>query len=593
MQPFYAIIANGSTAALAGPTGAIDWLPIPRFDGETIFGRLLDWHTGGYLSLEPDHYLSVTQSYLADGLCLETRFATPEGDAVVRTWMGIGRTAIWLSSRSPVALRLTCRPAFGYGAVRPAYHPLANGMRYQNPKGPEQAQLMIHGTFQPAGRIGQWLIEPQDATVVLRMTTEQPADMRWLSRPIPGDPDRLWERTASYWQAGRLPYSGPHAELFTRSLDILRALTYRPTGAPIAAATTSLPEIPGESRQWDYRYVWVRDSAYAGEALLLAGDFIAARRIAEFLLNTVSLTERVFPAPFLRVDGTLPDGERDLLWLQGHDESRPARAGNGAIHQLQLDLAGSVLWLVYHLWQQDHDVRWIRHYWWAISALAEWARHTWFQEDASLWEYRTIRGQHTHSRLMNWVGLKAAAEIAQDAMRDRDLASRWGKTAVRIQEALERDALQWGQFAPRPGSATADAALLVLPLYGFVDVHHPWFLKTLDLIESTLVSDGLVYRYREDDLGAARYPFLLAGFWYARVLLRLGRLDDADRILNKHVAQATPLGLFGEHVDLATGQVRGNFPQLFSHTGLIAALKERERIVKGEPLLSWPAIPIA
>jgi GH15 family glucan-1,4-alpha-glucosidase len=288
----------------------------------------------------------------------------------------------------------------------------------------------------------------------------------------------------------------------------------------------------------------------------------------------------------------LPDGERDLLWLQGHDESRPARAGNGAIHQLQLDLAGSVLWLVYHLWRMSRDVKWIEHYWWAIEALAEWARHTWSQEDASLWEYRSIRAAHTHSRLMNWVGLKAAAELALAVGRPH-LAQRWQKAQVRVQDTMERDAEQAGQFLPRPGFYQADAALLALPLYGFIEARHPWFQKTLAHIETTLVFQDLVYRYREDDLGTARYPFLLAGFWYARVLMRAGRFDDADRVIARHAAQATPLGLYGEHVDLETGRARGNFPQLFSHAGLVMTLIERERLLAHQPLLTWPSAVIA
>lgn len=588
MKPFYALLANGMTALLAGPTGAIDWLPVPRFDGPTIFGRLLDRHSGGYLSLEPDQFTSVSQRYLPDGLCLETQFLTEQGAAAVRTWMSVGRTAVWLSCTTEVPLRLTCRPSFGYGAVRPAYYPMGHGMRYQNPHGPEIAQLMFHGPHRPTDRIDQWIIEPGETIVVLRVSTEQPADVRWLNRPIPGDSDHVWNLTSNYWRAAHRSYHGPHQDLYQKSLEVMKGLTYRPTGAPIAAATTSLPEIPGEARQWDYRYVWVRDSAYAGEALLMAGDTTAARRIAEFLLDAVSPTERVFPAPFLRVDGTLPDGERDLMWLSGHAESRPARAGNGAIHQLQLDLAGSVLWLVYHLQQLHPDPDWLDHYWWALDALGEWMRHTWPQQDASLWEYRTIRGHHTHSRLMNWVGLEALRWLAE-GRGAHDRAERWRKSADRIRDVLLDEASRAGLFAPRPGDPTTDAALLTLPLYDFVPVNHPLFASTLASIESSLLEDDFVYRYRSDDLGAARHPFMLAGFWYARVLLRRGNIEAADRVIRRHADLATPLGLFGEHVDPWTGSVRGNFPQLFSHTGLVITLAERDKVVRGEPLWRFPA----
>lgn len=576
------------TAALAGPTGSIDWLPVPRFDGESIFGRLLDRHAGGYFSLEPDTPVPTHQRYLHDGLCLETTFDLPEGPATVRAWLSIGLTALWFDCRTPRPLRLTCRPGFSYGAVRPSYHPVPNGMRFLNPRGPEQAQLLMQGPFQVTDRIDQWMVGPGEITLVFRVTTESPANTRWLTRPIPSDPERQWEQSARYWLSGRLPYEGPQQDIFHRSVDILRGLTYRPSGAPIAAATTSLPEIPGEARQWDYRYVWVRDSAYAAEALLMAGDRVASRRIAEFLLNTVSTTERVFPAPFFRVDGTLPDGERDLLWLQGHDESRPARAGNGAIHQIQLDLAGSVLWLVYHLWRGGEDLSFIRQYWWAIEALSDWAQHTWTQQDASLWEYRTMRGLHTHSRMMNWVGLTAGARMAH-ALGHTTQVTRWSRAANRIRDMLLGEAQSLGFYPTRQGGGAPDASLLTLPLYDLVSVNQVGFLNTLSQIESHLVHDDMVYRYREDEFGAARYPFLLAGFWYARILLRLGRLEDADRVIARHVSQATPLGLFGEHGDSATGQVRGNFPQLFSHTGLIAALMERQRLVEGRPLLSFNA----
>lgn len=583
MKPFYALLANGMTSALAGPTGAIDWFPIPRFDSPSIFSRILDTHAGGYLSLEPAQWNAVSQTYHKDSLILDTRFETDDGPILVSTWMEIGRSCVWYTTDTPVPLVLTCRPGFDYGVVRPAFTPQANGMRFHNPRGNGTAQLVIQGAFQPLDRMDQWLCGPGPVTVVFRVSTEAQPDMRWLSSPI-ASPLKILDKSQSFWAMPNVSsVSEPYREAFTRSLQVIRGLTYRPTGVPVAAATTSLPEIPGESRQWDYRFAWVRDSAYAAESLLIANDAVGAQRIADFLLNGVLVTGSVFPAPFFRVDGTLPDKEQDLLWLRGFEQSRPVRAGNTAVTQRQLDLVGSVLWLVYRLWRQTNNTDWVRHYWWAIAAMAEWAHKTWNQNDASLWEYRTIRGQHTHSRMMNWLGLKISAILAQTVMQDAASASRWNQTASRIGLTLQSEAQTAGSFLARSTGGPPDAALLTLPLYGFVAVDDPCFTSTLSILEKELVDDGFVYRYRLDDFGQARFPFMLAGFWYARILLRLGRLSEADYVIHQHLKQATPLGLFGEHTDHASQTVRGNFPQLFSHAALVATLIEREWALENRP----------
>lgn len=582
MKPFYALLGNGVTSALAGPTGSVDWWPVPRFDGPTIFSRLLDHHAGGYLSLEPEHWTAVTQRYRPEGLFLETAFACAQGAATVTVGLEVGRNALWLTASSTVPLILTCRPSFDYGVVRPSFVPVPHGMRYINPLGAGQASLLIQGPAELIDRMDQWRCGPGSLTVVFRVLMESKPDLRWLSAPIGADAARIWTKSAPFWTVSKA--SEAAGESVRRSLQIIKGLTFRPTGAPVAAATTSLPEAPGEARQWDYRYVWVRDSAYSGESLLLAGNVVDARRIAEFLLNSVMLNGRVYSAPFLRVDGTVPEREQDLLWLRGYEQTRPARAGNGAISQRQLDLVGSVLWLVYRIWQETHDDAFVETYWWAIAALGDWAQKTWHQLDASLWEYRTIRGQHTHSRMMNWLGLKVASEMADRAMHDDVSARHWREGAAKISSVLWGEAQLAGSFLPRSTGGIPDAALLTLPLYGFVSVHDPYFAATLQTIERDLVDNGLVYRYRADDLGEARYPFLLVGFWYARILLRQGRYEEAQRVIQRHLDQATPLGLYGEHTDEKMGTVRGNFPQLFSHSALVTTLMEQQRIEKGLPL---------
>ena len=582
MKPFYALLGNGVTAALAGPTGAVDWWPVPRFDGPTIFSRLLDHHAGGYLSLQPLEWTTVEQRYRPEGLFLETRFTSPQGMATITVGLEVGRNALWMTAESTLPLVLTCRPSFDYGVVRPSFVPVPHGMHYVNPLGPGQATLLIHGPAHPDERMDQWRCAPGNLIVVFRVLMEAKPDLRWLSAPISADAARIWVKSSPFWTIPLIAQSA--GEPVRRSLQIIKGLTYRPTGAPVAAATTSLPEVPGEARQWDYRYVWVRDSAYSGEALLLAGNVVDARRIAEFLLNSVLLNGRVYSTPFLRVDGTVPEREQDLLWLRGYEQTRPARVGNGAISQRQLDLVGSVLWLVYRIWQETHDNTFIESYWWAIAALADWAQKTWTQVDASLWEYRTIRGQHTHSRMMNWVGLKVGSQLARYAMHDESSAKRWHDAATKIADTLWREAQLAGSFLPRSTGGIPDAALLTLPLYGFVSVHDPYFLTTLQTIERELVDDGLVYRYRADDLGETRFPFLLVGFWYARILLRQGRQQEAQAVIERHLEQATPLGLFGEHSDEKNGTVRGNFPQLFSHSALVTTIMEQKRLERGQPL---------
>jgi GH15 family glucan-1,4-alpha-glucosidase len=361
---------------------------------------------------------------------------------------------------------------------------------------------------------------------------------------------------------------------------VLHGLTYQTNGAIVAAPTTSLPETIGETRQWDYRFAWVRDGSYAAEALLLAGDHIGSRRFLDFLFNCVDLQGKPFQAPFFHVDGTLIRGEHSLNWLSGFQNSVPVREGNAATQQLQLDIEGDFLWTVWRYYELTQDREFLDFYWHRIRVLVHWVEANHHQKDASLWEFRDQDDYYTHSQLMCWVALNYGAKMAA-AIDDVKLSERWARTAEKVRHLIDEHAYnpELRSYTQSYGGQAVDAALLVMPLYGYLEPDDPRFLGTLEQIERQLVNGQWVYRYATDMLGDAAHPFVLATFWLARVYVRLKRHADAERLLAGLLQYRTDLGLLGEHADAATGEPRGNFPQGFSHLGLVMTLIEMQAVV--------------
>lgn len=574
---FYGFISNSYTAALVGPDGSVDWFPCPRFDSAAVFCRLLDDARGGFFAIRPEGPWESRQQYLDQTNLLKTTFQTPDGQATILDFLPIGRTAIWRIVETPIPLVLTCRPTFNFGSCNAAYQIEDTGALFRHPAGTEALRLMIDGPHTKREQRDQWTIGPGHVVVVLRYAQDAEREAAQLTEPLT-DESEMIQRTKTFWLLNRLPYQGPWAEAFHQSVMVLRGLTYRTNGAMVAAATTSLPEIIGAERQWDYRFVWVRDAAYGAEALLLAGDPVGCRRYLEFIFNTVDLVGKPFAAPFYRVDGTVSHGEQEIGWLAGYRNTRPVRIGNAASGQLQLDVAGDFLWVVYLYWLTTQDHTFIRDYWWAIETLVHWVAGHWQQEDASLWEFRDDDDRYTHSQVMCWVALKAGQVFAEKALALPGLANHWAAQAQHVREDVWDHLRQSGvpYLTQGPRHPQLDAALLTLPLYGFLAPDDPVFRETLTQIENALVVDDRVYRYRQDNLGTAAHPFTLAGFWLARVYHRLGQADRRDALITAQIASMTDLGLFAEHIDRETGEPRGNFPQLFPHAGLITTLVERQ-----------------
>ncbi len=478
---------------------------------------------------------------------------------------------------------MVCRPTFSFGAAGSAYEIISTGAIFTHPWGNEAVSLMIQGPMTKLSGRDHWEIGPGKIVVVLRYAQDYDRDKKMLNEMLPASPQVMEDVTRQFWYRSLLPYEGPHQPAFNRSMLVIRGLTYRTNGAILAAATTSLPEAAGESRQWDYRFVWVRDASYAAEALMDAGDPVVCRRFIEFMFNTVDLAGKPLAAPFYRVDGTKSRGEKDLLWLAGYRNSRPVRVGNAATDQVQMDVEGDLLWVVLSYWQHTHNDAFIKEYWWAIATLVSWVALHWETPDASLWEFRDDDDIYTHSQLMCWVALKVGQTLALQVMHDDKTADAWNQVASQVAAGIKADqeASDLPYFTQGHHHRHVDASLLTMPLYGFLSVDDPIFEKTLQHIEEELLHNDFVYRYREDNMGPASYPFTLAGFWLARVYLRKGDLARADALIDAQLRGTTDLGLFAEHVDPRTFGPHGNFPQLFPHAALITTLSERQHVGKG------------
>lgn len=579
---FYGFLSNSYTVALVSPRGSVDWMPCPRFDSDAVFCRLLDEDRGGFFSIQPEGDFESRQQYDGDTNIILTTFQTPRGQAAVRDFLAIGRVALWRVVTTDIPLVLICRPTFAFGAAGAAYTITERGAVFTRPFGTDCLELEILGPMTKLAKRDHWQIGPGQVSVVLRYASDCEQE-RGAAAAVVGPPDAIQEGTRRFWTRSLLPYEGPYAAWFTRSVLVVRGLTYRTNGSLLAAATTSLPETVGASRQWDYRFVWVRDGSYAAEALLLAGDAVACRRFIEFMLNTVDMVDKPFAAPFYRVDGTVSHGERDLLWLAGYQHSRPVRSGNAATHQIQMDIEGDLLWVILLYWRKTGDDAFIMEYWAVIETLVSWVSRHWETPDASLWEFRDDDDVYLHSQLMCWVSLKVGQTLAARVMRNPEQARGWQQGAEDIRRAIWEDQKRSDlpYFTQGRRHRQLDAALLTMPLYGFVEPDHPVFAQTLAEIEKDLLHRDFVYRYRADNMGPALYPFTLAGFWLARIYLRRGDIDRADALILAQLRGTTDLGLFAEHVDPDTFEPHGNFPQLFPHAALMTTLIERGRIHEG------------
>jgi GH15 family glucan-1,4-alpha-glucosidase len=586
----HGLIGDQQTAALITTDGTVDWFCVPRFDGPSVFAALLDADQGGHFRIAPESGDYVTrQMYQPDSAILITRFMSADGVGEVLDFMPVltgrptSRHRIVRQirvNRGTMTFAMDLQPRFDYaraphtvevsdaGAVfRSGDHELT--LHTVGARGGDPVPLRRHGR----GLRASWtLSEGQSTGVVLESMGGHPRRM------TPGELDRMSRDTGAYWRdwLGRSTYRGRWREMVGRSAMTLKLLTYEPTGAPIAAPTTGLPEQVGGPRNWDYRFTWIRDASFSVYSLLGLGYLEEAARFGTWMRDRATEQAGNGSGPMkimYRVDGSSDLTEETLDHLEGWRGSRPVRIGNGAADQLQLDIYGEALDALLHA--DDAGLYMAHRGWQAVAGMVDWVCEHWDQADEGIWETRGGRKDFTYGRFQSWVALDRAIRLAERHGRPADII-RWRTERDQVyRQVMERGFnSRTGAFTQHYGGDVLDSSLLLMPLMGFVSPGDPMWLSTLEAMDRELVSDSLVYRYNPsaspDGLPGAEGTFSLCTFWYVDALSRSGRLAEAQLVFEKMHTYANHVGLYSEEIGV-TGEQLGNFPQAFSHLSLINA----------------------
>ncbi len=604
----YGIIGNLRTAALVGLDGSIDWLCLPRFDSPSVFGAILDDGKGGRFRIAPTAEGGRhKQFYWPDTNVLVTRFLHPDGILEVIDFMPVPQPGDECECQlirsvhvvtGEMAVRVECRPAFDYARAPHQSRHDDCGVRFDGPGLSLSLSSQIAMRIEPdGGAVGEVVLKAgEEQTFILQLL---PPGMKPAACPTPAGATLLFQRTVDYWQRWlrKCTYAGRWRDHVYRSALALKLMTYEPTGAIVAAPTTSLPEGIGGVRNWDYRYTWVRDASFTLYALLRIGFTEEAVRFREWLRDRWREDESHSDGPLqlmYGIDGRAELEEFELPHLEGYCGSRPVRVGNGAHGQLQLDIYGELMDAVYlynkhaaHIGYDD---------WMRLRRMIDWVCANWQRQDEGIWEVRGGRRNFVYSRALCWVALDRGIRLADKRSFPADRA-KWQAARDAIYEEVMTQGWnpQKKAFVQAYGSDALDASLLLLPLVFFVSPNDPRILQTLEAIRAPqrlggLAADGLVYRYdpalAPDGLPGTEGTFNMCSFWLIEALTRAGHtepklLAEARLRFEQMLGYANHLGLYAEQTG-PSGEALGNFPQAFTHLGLISAAFNLDRALGGK-----------
>lgn len=599
----YAFLSDCHTGALVAPDGGVDWLCVPRFDSPSVFSSLLDREAGAFRFGPFGTFVPTGREYEPGTNVLVTTWKTPRGWLVVRDALvmcsSTGRDDVTPHTRPPadydaahmlvrtaecldgvVEVDLICEPVFDYGRA-PAEWVMGDTAHSATAKsGDVTLRLdtdMVMGIEGNRVRARHTLRPGEKVQCALSWGTQvgPPADSETAAQHI-ADTVRFWR---NWLDDARVP-DHRWREPIQRSALTIKGLTYMPTGATVAALTTSLPETPGGERNWDYRYTWMRDTTFTLQALHFLGLDREAQDFMEFIADLEPNEDGSLQIMY-GIDGRRDLAESTLDHLSGYDDARPVRIGNGAFDQRQNDVYGAVLdSLTVHT---RHSQRLPRSLWPIIEAQATCATDVWRQPDQGIWEARGEPQHYVSSKLMCWVALDRAAELARMRGAD-DLSVQWRATADEIRaDILAHGVSDRGVLRQHYATDSLDASVLLAPLFGFFEADDPIARNTVLAIADELTENGFALRYRTDEtddgLSGKEGTFLICSFWLVSALATVGEEKRARDLMERLLAVGSPLGLFAEEYDAGAGRHLGNFPQAFSHLALIEAA---ERIISGE-----------
>jgi GH15 family glucan-1,4-alpha-glucosidase len=595
----YGLLADCNGSALVDRAGSIDWLCMPRYDSPAIFARLLD-PDAGHWSIRPARAFDVERRYLPGSLAIETTFTTDTGTVRLIDVMAAaeGQRGHDLGFDAPhellravegvegdVELVMELAPRPEYGLIRPLIRLEDGGAR-------------TFGSGRVSVRSSAPLEIGEDAT--MRAAFRVRADevhgfaLRWASAEDRMAPDatpadavraRIEDTVQAWgsWEAEHNVYQGPHRELVRHSARILKGLTYRPTGAIVAAPTTSLPETVGGERNWDYRFSWIRDSSLTLEALYIGACPDEAEEFVSFMTSAAGGRAGEGSLQIMYGIGGEHDlSERTLAHLRGWRDSTPVRVGNGAWDQVQLDVYGELLGALHRYRERLGDLHpEIQAF---VADLADTAARRWRETDSGIWEMRGEPRHHLSSKVMCWVALDRAVSLAPQ-LGEHAKTAEWIAARDELRQAILEQG--WSEqrqaYAQSFGAHELDGAALLMPIYGFLPATDPRMRSTIEAIARHLTEEGLVLRYRAaeglnaDGLTGEEGTFVICSFWLVSCLAQAGEIERAEALFAQLAGYANDLGLLGEEIDTANGEQLGNFPQAYSHIGLITAAYEIDK----------------
>jgi alpha,alpha-trehalase len=604
----YGFLSDCETCALVAPNSNIEWLCLPRFDSPSVFGAILDRDAGMFRLAPADVEVPAARRYLPGTNVLETSWGTSNGWIIVRDVLLIGpwhheHERSHTHRRAPtdydadhvllrlircvngeVQVTLDCEPRFDYGRSNGAWEYTGPGYREAKCSCPDsELELKLVSDmnigFEGARATGRTLVKEGDTLFVA---------LAWSEHPPPDTYEAAYDRlvwTAHHWQHwldhGTFP-DHPWRTYLQRSALILKGLSYSPTGALVAAATTSLPESPGGERNWDYRYSWIRDATFMLWGLYTLGFDWEANDFFYFIADVAESEEGVLQIMY-GIDGEDKLTEQTLDHLSGYEGARPVRIGNGAYNQEQHDVWGALLDSVYlHTKSRDHLPERL---WPMLKKQVEAAIEKWREPDRGIWEIRGAPKHFTSSKLMCWVAADRGARLAE--MREElEFAARWQSAAEEIKNDILENALdERGVFCQHYETDALDASVLLMVMTRFLAPEDERMRATVLAIADELTHDGLVLRYRvdetDDGLRGEEGTFTICSFWLVSALVEIGEIERGRELCEKLLAYSSPLGLYAEEIDPRTGRHLGNYPQAFTHLALINAVMHVIRADQG------------